>query len=242
MTVNRSAEYRGMFMLGVIVFGMLGRAGLLSASIQDRPREFVSTKDPRPLSTVIKSLEVRCQCVITYEDPKWAADQVIDAPVPHPPNVHPHIPRGGPLAFGLDGMISKSPDSAGRYLQLALILSDEKGYGAFQFDVSAERVFHVRPSAGSVLTPPITFATETKEMGQFVTSILSDVQAANGEQTVVVTGPPDLMKARITAEADHEPADLVLTRVVSAAGPRLSWQLFYDFDSQKYYLDIHVVE
>jgi hypothetical protein len=207
-----------------------------------RPREIARTADPRPLSSLIKSLEGRCHCVITYEDPKWDVSQLIDAPVPHPPNVHPHIPRGGPLALVLDGMIPNSPDSARSYLELAARVSDERGYGAFQVAASADRVFHVVPTAGSVLTPSITFASETKEMGQFVTAILSDVQAANGEQTVVVTGPPDLMKTRITAEADHEPADLVLTRVVSAAGPRLSWQMFYDVDSQKYFLDVHVVE
>jgi hypothetical protein len=180
--------------------------------------------------------------VITYEDPKWDASQLVDAPVPHPPSEHPKIPRGGPLAFGVDGMIKNSPESARSYLELAVRLSDERGYGAFHVDAGAERVFHVRPNTGSVLTPPVTFTRQTKEMGQFVLAILSDVQAANGEQTVIVLGPPDLMKTKITAEADHEPADLVLTRVVSAAGPRLSWQLIYDADSQKYSLDLRVVE
>jgi hypothetical protein len=225
---------------------LVGRAGLLSASTQDHPREFVSVTGPRPLSDVIVGFETHCQCVITYEDPKWEADQVVDAPVRHPPNVHPHIPRGGPLAFGVDGMIPNSPESTRRYLELAVNLADEKGYGAFEVATSGERVFHVRPRAGSVLTAPITFASQTKEMGQFVTAILSDVHAANGEQADVVMGvvmgPPDLMKIRVTAEADDEPADLVLTRVLLAAGPRLSWELVYDFDSQAYALNVHVVE
>jgi len=209
---------------------------------QSNPREVVSSSHPRPLNSVIRGLEARCQCVITYEDPKWELSQIVDAPVPHPPDSHPHIPRGGPLAIGIDGLPSNAPERVRPYLEAAVSAADQKGYGAFQVVTSDTGVFHVAPSTGSFLAVPVTFASETKPMGEFVTSILSDVQAANGEQMLVVTGAIDLLKTRITAAADHEPADVVLTRVLSASGLRLSWALFYDVDLRAHYLDVHLVE
>src|SRR3712207_8819257 len=38
--------------------------------------ETVTVDDPRPLYAAVKLLEERCRCPITYEDPRWGAEDV----------------------------------------------------------------------------------------------------------------------------------------------------------------------
>src|SRR5262245_662135 len=57
--------------------------------------ETLSVNDPRPLSAAVTLLERRCHCPITYEDPQWRSDDVVDSG-PHWPA---RIPKGGPFTF-----------------------------------------------------------------------------------------------------------------------------------------------
>jgi hypothetical protein len=204
--------------------------------------EVVSVDDPRPLRAAVDEIEQRCRCVITYEDPTWEEAQVVDISgiIEHRPEVRPHVPRGGPLTFAVEGIASSSPHQLGGVIRAALAAAEQNGYGAFQ--LVGEDVYHVVPGNGSVLAAPVTFAARTAPVGDLVQLVLSAVVAATGRQVVIATGPINLMRRPVAAEANQEAAGTVLSRVLRASGRDVSWRLLYDFGMKKYFLNLHVVE
>lgn len=201
--------------------------------------ETLSVNDPRPLSAALDILEERCRCVITYEDPKWTSDQVVDAPVRHKPEIHTQVPRGGSLSFAIDPTISDSPQNARRFIERAISTAEGTGYSTYRLIDDA--VFHVVPAAGSVLAARVSVPPATTPMRDFVTSVLETVTRETGEEVLLAMAPMNLMKTPITASATDEPANAVLSRVLSNEKHRLSWRLFYDVGTKKYYFSIHIV-
>lgn len=212
-------------------------------AIQDP--EVLSVDDPRPLSAAIRLVEERCHCAITYEDPIWQPDDVIDisGSIAHRADVIPRIPTGGRFTFSVDADLSSLTRvqlrrTAGQVLRT--FESSKSGPGQFQL-MSGGLALHVVPKSGSVLDVPVTIAPGTPRILDVITTTLKQVSEASGRKIGIGTGPFRLLNGRIELEAHQEPAYALLDRALLASGRTLSWRLFYSVTTGQYYFNVHVV-
>lgn len=224
------------------------RAGLISAAllsvlpplnVAGQNPEALSVNDPRPLSAAVALLEQRCHCPITYEDPEWKSDDVVDSG-PHWPA---RIPKGGPFTFDAPDLRASTPADTRRALEQVLRTFEQtaSGRGAFRVTNDATAV-HVVPREGSILDTPVTIAPGTRPLGEVVMLTLGEVERVTGQKVGLATGPINFFQQRrIEIEAQQEAAGDVLVRALAASGRQLSWRLFYDLMMQEYYLSIHFV-
>ena len=206
----------------------------------------VTVNDPRPLSKAIEIIETRCHCVVSYEDPQWQLDQVLDvsglvqrtADAPRT-----RVPNGRPFTFTLDRSASLStPDELHATLRRLLSTFERSGgLGSFQVIKGAE-AFHVTPKTGSVLDAMINVPKGTRSIAEMISMILKTAGQRTGTVIELATGPLGLLKKPVDMESQNQLARDVLVRALNSTGERLSWQLFYDFGMKKYYLNLHSVK
>jgi hypothetical protein len=202
--------------------------------------------DPRPLAAAVKHVETLCDCIVTYEDPRWTREQVVDvtAQTRQDGRLDPQVfsPAGQPFEFWF-----MMPPSGAASTQLSESLRDLLGRfhasgnpGVFSVQQRGE-TFHVRPESGSVLDVPVSLPLTATREGELIRALLRAVSAA--QHTTIVMGiGTDLGGWRIEESAANETAERVLTRLLTSRMPRRSWRLLYDFGSQKYVLNIHAVK
>jgi hypothetical protein len=205
----------------------------------------VSVNDPRPLNAAVKLIEHSCHCAITYEDPKWRPEELVDisGSIWHRPDVTPRIPNGGRFTFNLDTDVSSHTPAQMRALLAEVLRSYEatkSGPGTFQITADGG-VLHVVPKSGSVLDAPLTFARESRQIVEVVSMALRLAGEAKGQKIGLATWPINLLQQPIEIEARHEPAIIILNRALASSGRKLSWRLFYDAGMAQYYLSIHFV-
>jgi hypothetical protein len=205
----------------------------------------LSVNDPRPLSAAVQLIGRACHCVITYEDPKWQRDEVIDisGSIWHRPDFRPRIPNGGLFTFTVDGDLSSQTSAQMRATLEQMIRTYEtsrSGPGEFQV-IADEATLHVVPKTGSVLDVPITLTVETRPLWDVVATTLNLTAKASGQTVGLGSAPTNFFQRLVRVEAHHEPARIVLDRALLASGRKLSWRLFYDAGMAQYYLSIHFV-
>jgi hypothetical protein len=230
------------------------RVGLLCAAVVVAPAalvlaiqepEVLSVDDPRPLAEAVKLIEQRCHCAITYEDPKWGPEDVVDisGSVWHRADIRPRVPKGGHFTFSLPRDVS-ARTAGGMRAPVEQVLrtfeSSGSGPGAFRL-ISDNTALHVVPRSGSVLDVPVTIAPGTRPIIELVAMTMEQVGQAIGLKVGIATLPTNLLKRPVTLEARQEPARVVLSRALLASGRSLSWRLFYDVTMGQYYLGIHFV-
>jgi hypothetical protein len=198
--------------------------------------ETVSVNDPRPLSAAVKLLERRCHCAITYEDPRWGPDDVVDIS-------GPVIPKGGPFTFSVAAdLSSRTPAQRRDAFEQVLRAFERSGSGPGMFRLmSDDTTVHVVPRGGSVLDTPVSITGATRSIMEIVTAAMDQVRQVTGHKIGLATFPINLFKRRITFDARQEPARIVLQRAMAASGRLLSWRLYYDVGMGQYYLGIHFV-
>jgi hypothetical protein len=203
----------------------------------------LSVDDPRPVSAAVVLIEQHCHCIITYEDPKWQRDQVIDisGSVRHRADVRTQIPRGGRFTFSVnDGL--NSPQQVRTVLGTVLAESESSNApGNFQVRTGAA-AFHVVPQSGSILDAPVKTAQGSQPLGDVVSAIVRLAGQVTGQTIELATGPINLLQMPIVVEAHQESANDALERAFGSSGRKVSWQLFYDVGTQRYYLNMHIVQ
>ena len=248
---------------------MRSRAALLIWAVSARlviaggPRERgedLLAADPRPLSAAVRLFQDRCHCVVTYEDPKWRADQVEHLAETRADPEKPLIPAGHPFMFIVPRDVALLPRAEiGASLQQMLDAYDRTNdAGPFRL-VASETAWHIAPRAGSVLDARITVPPADRSIDEAVEAILSAVRASTGEDIAFAGTASNWRKqTRATIGADNERARDVLARVVTAdhteyswdarahvltANPtKCSWALLYDFSVRRYYLNLGSVK
>jgi hypothetical protein len=208
-------------------------------------QEVLSVNDPRPLSAAVKLIEQRCHCIITYEDPRWGPQDVVDisASVWHRPDIRPRVPKGGAFTFSLPRELpERAPELMRPPVEQVLRMFERSGSGpgAFQL-VSGEAALHIVPRSGSVLNVPVTITPRTRPISEVVALTMQQVGRATGEKIGIATFPNNLFKRPVTISANNEPAGVVLSRTLAASGRELSWRLYYDVGMGQYYRGIHFV-
>jgi hypothetical protein len=200
---------------------------------------------PRPLAEAAFQVEAMCSCVVTYEDPRWTREQVVDvtAQVRQEGRFETHVfsPAGKLFEFRFlmppsETVSIQLPES------LRALLNDfhrSGNPGRFSITQSGD-VYHVRPASGSVLDVEVSLPAIAADEAELIGALLRAVSAA--QHTAIVMGTSDLGTRRFVASAANETAESVLTKLLTTRTPRRSWQLLYDFGSQRYVLNTRKIE
>jgi hypothetical protein len=207
--------------------------------------ETLSVNDPRPLNAAIKVVEQRCHCAITYEDPKWGADDVVDISdsIWHRPDIRPRIPKGGLFTFDAPPGLSSTTPAQTRAAMAQVVRTFEQsgsGRGAFRVTNDATTV-HVLPRGGSILDTPVSIPNGTLPLGDVVTLVLRAVGQATGQRIELGAFPTNFFKGRVEIQAGQTVARDVLVQAFAASGRQLSWRLLYSVGMGQYYLNVHFV-
>lgn len=206
----------------------------------------IHVDDPRPLAAAVKHVETLCDCIVTYEDPRWTREQVIDVTAQTRQDGQPapqvFSPAGQPFEFWF-----MMPPSGAALTQLSESLRallerfHESGNpGVFTVQQRGE-IFHVRPESGSVLDVQVSLPVTATREGELIRALLRAVSAAQ-HITIAMGIGADVGAWRVEESAANETAERVLTRLLTSRMPHRSWQLLYDFGSQKHVLNIHAVK
>jgi hypothetical protein len=229
---------------GISVAAVVAMAPVGSA-LHIQRNDILSVDDPRPLSAAIKLVEGRCHCAITYEDPKWRAEDVIDisGSVWHRADVKPRVPKGGRFTFSVDGnLAARSPAQIAASVQELVHSFNESGTGPGTFKLFSDgATIHVTPRNGSILDGPVTIASGEHSIAEVVVGILGQVEGTIGTKVGLATFPQNLLKRPVRFETQHESAQRALTRALVATERVLSWRLYYDVGMGQYYFGIHFV-
>jgi hypothetical protein len=201
----------------------------------------IDVDDPRPVEKVIERIEAHCQCVITYEDPAYTMDQLVDLT-----RVVRKDGRSEPKIFGLPTRFMSfhydPADKVETNIELALQQARRDG-AAFRLTRSRD-VFHVIPEAGSVLTVQVSGVLKAGTALDVIRSILNNVSQTRGVQIGLFGGGNLLMNTRVTLPSDSGSADQMLLAVWAqlAEGIKLTWKLLYDGQQRFYVLNMMAVK
>ena len=207
--------------------------------------------EPRPLSAAALSLIQRYPIMITYEDPPY--EFAGDVRVRRTPRHSDLVPIGGVLEASYQ--VSQSTGELVSVVDTIQRIVEAKNLnpvgGRFKVYPSGN-VLHivpaeVRDSTGnwvkqqSVLSTPITFATEELDSYQLIEAILKDVTATSGQD---IRGPAwqglenPFVGYKGKVEARDEPAREVLMRVLHSISPRYTYWVSYDPSRHLYYFTV----
>jgi hypothetical protein len=203
--------------------------------------------DPRPVSKAIETLEQECYCAITYEDPRYGAEDVKD--------VTSQVRRDGrsepkvfvPTRRTFEFLHTRPATVTGpgdiEPSVTAMLDAFHSSVSSTQFRIVRETAaLHVVPVNGSVLDTRITLPETTGSAYKAVTAVLQAVSAATGTKMTFGVAPINAMASTfVTIAANQEPAGAVLSRLLAATGVNMSWQLNFDYGFNDYGLNIHVV-
>jgi hypothetical protein len=229
---------------GIICF-TFGVLPVLSshATSQTQPT-LISVDDPRPLAAAVIELEKRLGWLVTYEDPsyRYAGDvQDVTSNVRRYPGRGVLIPRGGRLEFTFEARTGVPVQAEQRRVLAELLSQNERhGYpGGFRLEFDGA-VAHVVPTRAadeggrprayrSVLDQVISLPEANQSALDALGEIITVLNGSGTPRVQIGTVPTNrLANAKVKSGADRESARVVLLRVLHAASPNLSWQIFCD--------------
>jgi len=248
---------------------MRSRAALLIWAVSARlviagpqePGEDVLAAGPRPVSEAVRLFQERCHCVVTYEDPKWRADQVDEFFGTRRAGAEKTlIPAGHPFMFIVPRDVAVRPRAEiGVSLQEMLDSYDRTSDAGLFRLVAADTAWHIVPRVGSALDARITVPLANRSIDEAIAAILAAVRTSTGEDIAFAGTASNWRKqTRATIGADSERARDVLARVLTTdhteyswdarshvltANPaKCSWALLYDFSVRRFYLNLRSVK
>ena len=200
----------------------------------------IDVDDPRPVEKVIESIEAHCQCVITYEDPAYRPDQLVDLT-----RVMRKDDKSGPKILGLPKRFMSfhydPADNVERNVELALQQARGDGLG-FRLTRSRD-MFHVIPEAGSVLNTQVKGVLKAGTAFDVIRSILNNVSSTRGLKVGLFGADQLLRNTRVTLLTDSGSADQMLVGVWPQLAEQinLSWKLLYEGQQRFYVFNVTAV-
>jgi hypothetical protein len=202
----------------------------------------------RPVSQAIDVLTAQCKCVITYEDPKYRADNVVDATerLSRSPakTSRVYIPQGSPFLLAVASTAAVR-DAHDLTPAVNALLAAYHGTGPdirFRLDAS-DAVLHVVPAAGSVLNASVSMVENQASAEDMIAALLRTLSSSTNEQIAMGLAPmTHLKQSAVRISANGETGQSVLTRILAATGRKVSWRLFYDYTLKKYFLNLHFAD
>jgi hypothetical protein len=210
----------------------------------------ITANDPRPLENVLDVLAHQHGWHINYEDPHYVKSDILDDTAPSWLKEHPNGPRAYTVAGGafyakipVDGYF---PDEPMQVLPALIEAYNRSGNrGAFELRTANRESFDVVPTAAGdgpqtpLLDTVMDFdATEDDSAGVTLNKFCEELSRRSGE-TVVFGSPPSanrLHQAHIQQHFENQPAREILRRLYNQVGSTFCWGLFYDPDSNKFWL------
>jgi hypothetical protein len=200
--------------------------------------------DPRPVATVARNVQGLCKCIVTYEDPLWTREQVVDVtalrengrldqPVFNPASQPSDFWFLLPPSDRLSTELSESVRAALEHVR-------RNGNPGFFSVRQRGNIYHITPASGSVLDAQVSLPATSGREADLVGALIRAVSDA--WHTPIVVANTGLGTRIVEMSAANEPAESVLTRLLTMGGIRRSWQLLYDFGSQRYMLDIYIID
>lgn len=215
--------------------------------------EKLFVEDPRPIAKAVEILAVRHAWRMTYEDPPYVyANDVIDKTV----NPVPGLPRalspiGGRIDFDYEVPRSGKPDPAALIQKVFDAHMLRGNPGTFSVKQRNE-TFHIVPAQikdnqgrlvdiTPVLDTTITIPRLERNLADTFRTVFSAVDQKTQAKILFGSIPANLfIYTKTIQEATNEPARDVLLRALDATKIKLSWKLFYDPGTKKYYINVHL--
>jgi len=209
--------------------------------------EALTVDDPRPVAQAVQALASRYGYVITYEDPRYAyegdlADVTNDVrrdlgryASGKAPKVL--VPFAYTLTLSVPTASTIDVQTMSAILQQLVQAQSASNHGG-HFNIERDgAIFHVIPTGArdrqgnwsqrpSILDVPISLPTEKRDEHATLAAICGAVSAASNVKVEIGGGVGGLVQQYLLG-ADHENARSVLTRAVTAFGPKISWVLLY---------------
>jgi len=212
----------------------------------------ISANDPRPLDGVLAALAHQHGWHINYEDPQYGKSDIVDQTAPSWLEQHPNGPRAYGIAGGafhvkvpIDGYF---PDDPMQILPPLVEAYNRSGNpGRFQLRVVSKNSFDVIPteSGDGPQTPLLDTVMSfdgTDDVGAYPTlrKFCEELSRKSGHTVVFGgTGSPSenrLLQAHIKQHSVNQPARKILTEMYTQVGLTDCWRLFYDPDSNQFWL------
>jgi hypothetical protein len=222
--------------LALLMIGFL----MSGITVAGQFEQIVSQDYPRPMDKVIRTIEVRCDCVITYEDPQYTSSQVIDvtSKTRRDGKAEPKVWSPRPSFFNFLYDVSAAEDRNLLAKNLNLVVEQFNGSRkdgvAFKLTQS-RRSFHVIPAQGSILNTPIAVNVKQGTAHDVIRSMLSEISRVHGKKIDLAgIGLRVPVSLTVTRGGANELLDVILESI----DPKLSWKLLYDFSWHFYVLNI----
>ena len=240
---------------------------LFSSSVHGQTKDdFLVVKGARPVADAVVELMKRHPVVVTYEDPRYTyagdlkdvTDEIRNplAPPRRPDAPRVFVPVGGQIEvrYTVSTETNKPTDLRATLESVVQAKLAVPAGGHFRVEQSGS-VFHVvasevRDASGrwvahtSVLDVPITLASGERSGSERVSAILDEVTATTGvkfalNDMALTNGISNgLPRYSGVTEANNEPAREVMVRALQGMNPRLTWLLYYDPMSKKYFFNV----
>src|SRR5262245_42944063 len=199
--------------------------------------------DPRPLAKIAQQVQGLCECIVTYEDPQWTREQVVDVTALR--NGRLDQPVFDPIAQPSDFWFVLPPRdrfSADLSTSLRTALQEVRRSGNPDLFAVRQRgnLYHITPAEGSLLDVKVSLPATVGREGDVVHDLLRTLSAA--QHTTIVLGETALGANFIELGPATDTAENFLTKLLTTPDARRSWQLLYDFGSQRYVIDIHLID
>jgi hypothetical protein len=216
----------------------------------------ITANDPRPLDGVLAALAHQHGWHVNYEDPQYGKSDIVDQTAPSWLEQHPNGPRAYGIAGGafhvkvpIDGYF---PDDPMQILPPLIEAYNRSGNpGQFQLRVVSKNSFDVIPTASGdgpqtpLLDTVMSFdATDDGDAYPTLRKFCEELSRKTG-RTVVFggSGSPSenrLLQAHIQQHSVNQPAREILRQMYTQVGSTDCWRLFYDPDSNQFWLRMHL--
>lgn len=216
----------------------------------------ITTNAPRPLDDVLAALAHQHGWHINYEDPLYGKSDIVDETAPSWLEQHPSGPRANGIAGGafqvkipIDGDF---PDDPMQILPPLIEAYNRSGNpGQFQLRVVSKNSFDVIPTASGegpqtpLLDTVMSFdATDDGDAYPTLRKFCEELSRKTGHRVVFGgTGSPSenrLLQAHIQQHSVNQPAREILRQMYTQVGSTDCWRLFYDPDSNQFWLRMHL--
>jgi hypothetical protein len=236
--VNQSMSHCSI--IGIAVIALLAAPPKTTAQFE----QIVSQTYPRPMDKVLRIIEARCDCVITYEDPQYDARHVVDVTATarrdgkSEPKVWGLRPSFFSFLYDVSAMTVER-DAVAREIESAVAQFNATRTDDVAFRlIQTPTVFHVIPAQGSILRTRVKVTKKEGRADQVIDAILTEVTRAHGKPIHLAGMHNALMNNQARLTVDVGSADKMILRILHTISPKLSWRLLFGFGEQFYVLGV----
>lgn len=202
--------------------------------------QIISATYGRPMDKVIRIIQARCACVITYEDSQYDSRHVVEG-TRRDGKTEPKVWALRPsfFAFQYDLSATKAGrQEVARNIELAIAQFNASRNDGIAFRLAeSANAFHVFPAQGSILRTRVSITQKDGTAHDLIRAILAGLTQQHGKYIDLAgMGMDSRRPTRLTTHEGY--ADDLIIGILESLSPKLSWALLFDFRLQSYALNI----